>query len=850
MLFKAILFILCAPTLLLAQEAHYFNYGGINNQDDSMLIADRDAQDARNILTDEGDMRTIYGNTLFTTVAASSITFAKEWINSSGQHILFVKSGTGLYATSATSGTLTNIITVADTAVLDMVPAFGAAYFVDGSVTPFYTTGGAKTAATGFEDCKYTEFYATRLVCVNMSTDTSKIMLSAYNSSTSWTTTASKDSGATKYFNKDDGEDINCVFTTPAGLFIGKNSSVGMLKGTDNESFYWYGLSEDIGCVDDRLVQLVDGELIWLSKEGYYAYDFAKSPRPISRKIEASTKLIRRGSSSDVVWNTNTQAAWKLGTGTGWDYDVAPGSIKVETYNSGALADSNPILQTMFSNAGFELGALTNWTGGEGVVACAGSCVGSYWSYRNIGAGASNPYVRILKASDDSLISSYTLTIPLPGAGTTCADHFFSAVPTGYNIKLITGAGGIGDIATSMDYTSGNSVGFRACVSNSGIVYHDFFDDASIFTTAISASTDSLLTAPIFSLDVKGKLALLNWYASDDNSTFTSTQISIPGGLVPAAYNKRYYKYSVTLASGVAVSSFTSVTVSAISTSTYRSVIKFTDADITAWKLFSVSDSGTASPSYSIRSATYVFIDADTVPAFTAHTKNSAITVGTGTYVQFLIDPNVFVSTDSLTVSLVGLTYTKGTLSPSAASVVDDGRYIASVSHNSSTKNDITYIWQKNKEWMFSDHAYGALGEYNNKPLAGSTSISSKLWNIMDPLAYSFDGTSINSYWTTKDFTFGEINKHKVIQRLWITADNGGLDSFGIAWQANRDAVWVSTSTTLNDSNFIVKEVNGLFETQYPGRQFRFRFTGNELDKYFRMKLYSIYYKVNPLIKD
>jgi len=549
-------------------------------------------------------------------------------------------------------------------------------------------------------------------------------------------------------------------------------------------------------------------------------------------------------------------ANWQDGTGDGWEYDIVPGSIKAESYNSGALTDGATSYTRMFEGVGFELGNSTAWTPVLDTVAttipnCTLNCnppFATYLAYDGLTTVAPVlvASVTVLNAADDVMVASAALTtagwytVPTTGSG---------------DVKLrVTNRLGNSHVGPAFDRALGIQIYYTGKDPQTvGQQYYDVFDAVEIgvaSTTVVSVSTDSGFTAPTFYADLEGGNATLNFYASDDNTTFISTTVALPGGDIPSAYNKRYYKYSVTMSSGVSVSSFTSVRISVLSTTAYTSDVHFTADDISAWKLFSVSDSGTAAPIYSVRAATYAFANDAVSPSFTVQPENVTMAISTGSYVQFKINPNISTSADSLTVNSVSIAYSVGQLSPRAASVVDDHRYIASVSHTSVTENDITYIWQKNKEWTFSDQGYGALGLFNNKPMGGSTDTASRLWYILEPTAYTFDGESINSYWITKDYSFSAINNHKVINRLWITAENNGMADFSVAWQANRDGVWNSTTTPLNASGFTIKEVEGLFEQQYPGRQFRFKFTGNELSHYFKLKLFSLYYTVNPLVKD
>ena len=848
--------------LLLAGEQHFYNFGGINSQDDPLFIADTDAVAANNVLTDDGDLRTIYGNTLNSIVSTNSVNFLGEWVNTTGQNIIFAQSGSNLYATSPSSGVFSAIKTFTGVPDLDMVPAFGSVYFVDGSAAPFYTTGSSATVAPGMESCKFIELYETRLACVNTTTETSKVYLSAYNAPSTWTVTASKDSAAIKYFHKDDGEQINCVFTTPAGLFIGKDTKVGMLKGDNNEKFYWREIDPGVGCVDDRTVQMVDGRLVWLSRNGFYAWDFTNAPDPISREITPLTRLIRRSNSSESNWTVNTKAAWDEGNTTGWDSGISLGQLKTLTYNSGVSTTSAAALVHVSTNAGFNDGTRGGWTipagfswetgiapSTEEQLIHLGQRVGAYWLRIERGSLATKTMtVKIRRRSDGVVLSSSVIVAP----DNACAHYTFTSLPTTTLVYMTIQPAGINGSLISTEASSGNFIPEYGMVSmkhcnkgGSGGSFHpsyfDIYDSSYAYTSPWSPAFDSVLsTVPAFNKSSLATAASVNLSYSADNVTFSTS-------VAP----NRYVKYQVQFSSGLSISSFTSVELSVLSTATYLSSVRFTDTNVSQWKMFNVSDIETgAVPSFYTRSSSNNFTVNSATPSWVFQVKNATVTAPAGAYIQFKIDPNITTSTQSVSMISVNIGYTIGSAAPLAASVVDDHRYIASVSHNSSTENDITYIWQKNKKWVTSDKAYNSMSLYNNIPLAGDTSAASRIWRIMDTSATSFDGTAISSYWTTKAYTFGQLNNHKVINRVWIAADNSGLTALNLAWQANRNGVWNSANTTLVAPSFINKEFEGLFETQYPGRQFNFRFSASELSRYFRIKFFSIYFTINPLIKD
>ena len=815
-----------------AGETHVFGFGGMNTFQDPMMIADTDAQDAKNVLTDEGDLRTLYGNTLYTVLTSSDVQFQREFIKSDGIRVLFVKAGDVLYGSNS-AGALTAIRTFAAGSTLDMVPAFGRAYFTAGAAGPFSSVGTDTAAVSGMENCKYAEYYQTRLVCVNTSTEASKVALSTYNNPADWTTTASKDSAAVKYYRKDDGYGINCVFATPVGLFIGKDRAVGMLKGSDNETFYWKDVSLDVGCVDDQSVQLVDGDLVWLSQNGFYSWDFYNPPKLISGKIKPLTDKIRKSSSVDSMWTTNSQAAWELGT-THDNWQTADGVLTAPAY-LGTLGT------TMGAAGEGAEGAAYPWTvypTGE-ATGDRSSDVTAKYGTKALTFFNGLQYLSSIGLVDaaGTYISSHTVAGPVPDKWV----DFSVDVSVDAQVRLILCAipGAIPACVQSPLF-NGKHGGYISEYyrSTPGWTY---YDHAEAYTGVIDTTTvdSKITTGPHYSgYSYETYGATVTFYTSSDNVNWTG-----PYGLVntSTAAWKRYYKFVTSYTD--ASSSVTSMIPLIPRTTEYLSPVQFTAADISAWKLFSVSDSGF--PTYSVRVASYAFASDASSPAFVSQTANAAISTTAAAYVQFRVNPNITTSTMAVTVNSVSLGYTVGQAAPRVASVVSDHRYICAVSTVSATANDLTLIWQRNKEWVYSDQSYSLLGLYNNQPMAGS---GFKLWYIMDPLAKSFDGTTINSTWVSKDFYWVTL-ADKVIQRFWVSADINGVSNLGLAWQKNRNGVWVSKYTALNASTFVMREVEGLFDTKAVGRQFRFRVSAGELNKGFKLKMFSIYYDVNPLIK-
>lgn len=835
----ALLFSLSTP--LWAQEQHNFAFGGVNNYTDSMLISDTDAQDAANVITDEGDLRTTPGAVERYSVGYTTISYLGNFISQTESNVIIAQSGYTILASSS-SGNLEPLVTMDAFRELDGVQAFKRFYLVDG-VAPFYYDGVSTYTAAGMEPCRYVEFYANRLACVNTSTDTSKVYLSAYNAPENWTITTTADSAVIKYFNRDAGGAIKCVKSTPYGLFIGKETSAGLLKGDDADTFWWYYLSNDIGCVDDRSVQMVDGAITWLSRDGAYAWGGKGYPQLISGDIRGTTKNIRASASSEQSWTISTQAGWEQGSTSGWETAVAPGTMKSATYNMAAV-ELSPI---GVAGEGGE-GGVSAWTSPYtgSVLSFYSPTTAKYGSYvlRSNGTAVTWTGIQAENASTGVMLSSAAVNGNgyTSGAGLISLGRF-----PGQSIKIRiwsyygSPTSGAQALSPAYDGAKGAAVYF--------VNAYDF-DHAEYVanSTIISSSYDTGLTAPEYQEpDVNESTGItLGFYTSSDNSTWAG-----PLAFPLAAANKgRYWKYS--LGFGADAPNVSSVTVAAFSTGTYSSVVYDFGPEISGFKTFSLSctESEVNLSSAEFRTSNTSFGESDASPEWVSQPKNAPVAAAVGRFGQFRVIPNVGSSTQTISCTSALVPYVNGTQAPRVASLSNDGRYLLCVSTASTTQNDLCLLWQRNKKWVpIVGPSYGSLMVHNNEPMAGDGTSGSKIWDILQDGIYKYGDQPINSWWISKDFTLGAINNQKTIDRLWISAAGNGPSEFNIGWQPDRSGVWYSTSTALNTTAFVNKEVEGLFETLNIGRQLRFRFSASDPDREFRLKDYSVYYTVNPLIK-
>lgn len=373
------LFLLASPVLAQTSGQAFYGFGGLNNYIEGSKIADEDAQDLLNVITEKGVLETRPGSSLLYSPALGAVKYLTEFVKEDGTRALVIHAGDGLYASSSAENFVL-VSTVTAGASVSTVSAFKRLYITDGSMTPVYWDGASTSTAVGMPACKYVEFADERLFCANLSTETSKVMASEYNAPTSWVipSTTSATSPTAWYFSKDDGGGVNCLKATPYGLYVGKDRSSWTLKGYDLNTYYKRAISQQVGCVDNRTVQVVPGVgVVWKERDAVYRWDGSNAPEKLSGKLDLSG--IKQPALR--TWSVNTKTDWGLGISTGWVILDAP--------RSGQIV---PVDNPNHYNVGFEddvVGATApvHWTTGNGIGAVVNfSTAGWVWGSHAIAA--------------------------------------------------------------------------------------------------------------------------------------------------------------------------------------------------------------------------------------------------------------------------------------------------------------------------------------------------------------------------------------------------------------------------------------------------------------------------------
>lgn len=103
----------------------------------------------------------------------------------------------------------------------------------------------------------------------------------AFQDATDWTT--GENSGMAQYYTYGGG-DITALFNFKDIKYIWKKDAMAGLYGTSYYDFRIMEVSNNIGCVDFKTVQEVNGILIWLGQQDIYAFTQG-NPYPIGGKV-------------------------------------------------------------------------------------------------------------------------------------------------------------------------------------------------------------------------------------------------------------------------------------------------------------------------------------------------------------------------------------------------------------------------------------------------------------------------------------------------------------------------------------------------------------------------------------
>ena len=378
---------------------------------------------------------------------------------------------------------------------------------------------------------------------------------------------------------------------------------------------------------------------------------------------------------------------------------------------------------------------------------------------------------------------------------------------------------------------------YRAGYESSGTFYSssiDFGSAPASYGKLAASITDNGQTYQFFT------------QSSPDGSTWDAA-VNVSNGASIGSSLQRYLRWGVTLSSATGVS--TPVIDKVYVGATYVSEIHDTGGTILQWGAFQASQNAAgqtityyfraASSSAGVSAASWTAIVPGAVP-------NTAVT---NTFIQF----RIHLSTDSATSAPSVSSYTQNWVLTSSsgasvlqnvASVVILNRYWLAAATLGATENDIIVVLGKmtfQSPWQTKDFKFLSFCRFQDIYIAGSSEDGS-LYRL--EYGYSKNGTAMDSYYETKDFSAdGFFMKGR---ELLVTCDRLGNYNLSVGWSLDGGLNWVEKTVDLTrtsgDSLSFTKRLNINFMSD----SVRFRVRTNAADQPFSVDEIQAFYKLSP----
>lgn len=465
------------------------------------------------------------------------------------------------------------------------------------------STGTISTAPLG----TLIEPWRTRFAIGNIGGAKSTVRFSADGSSATWTLGGNPgDPFQIQIGGANDGEYIRCLWGSyEDSMIIGRKYDLWGGDGFSQDDFQTRNISRQVGCIEPRSVQEVDGQLVFLSARGLETMT-DRTIQNISEPIRNITDILVKNTANQRSNTQGTSADFNSGSispSGSLSTSIIPDAVTLSTISASFQSDNssttfnagtytqvqygvgNPAglslnFQTLDATKQFN----TDHTGGNDT-----SCSGAYYMAQQflaqstyvltgmtlylIRTGTPSPIYDFNILSDASgvpgvLVSSVGINAANVLTGAGGGFDFSLASPyarliggTTYWMQLVPAAGGACDVSNKISWwTSANTVGSYSravgnTITSSRVPYFNYLNKGSAYFTSgniVSRSFDVGLTTAawlwnwgVFSAShtIPGVTTLTyQTQTSADNSSFDSL-ISVTTETAPTSTVRRYIRY-------------------------------------------------------------------------------------------------------------------------------------------------------------------------------------------------------------------------------------------------------------------------------------------------------------------
>lgn len=338
---KLALLLLILPALALADEFKINDLsGGAYTYPSANKIPDNAAAYIQNMYTDiepVGQERNGYVKRDTTVLGGTKPAYGSwEFLDTSGNDWYITYSSRTFYKntigqTPTAFGLVATVDQIPDCAknigIIMCVNGTDSAWAFDGA-----STGTIATAPLG----TLIEPWRTRFAIGNIGGAKSTVRFSADGSSSSWTLGGNAgDPFQIQIGGANDGEYIRCLQGSyQDSLIVGRKYDLWGMDGFSQNDAQTRNISRQVGCIESRSMQEVDGELVFLSARGLEAMT-DRSIQNISEPIRNITDILVKNT---INQRTNTQTSQP---------DFVAGTISPDNSLSTSISPGNVVLSTM-----------------------------------------------------------------------------------------------------------------------------------------------------------------------------------------------------------------------------------------------------------------------------------------------------------------------------------------------------------------------------------------------------------------------------------------------------------------------------------------------------------------------
>jgi hypothetical protein len=778
---KLALLLLLLPCSLFAEEFKIPDLSqGMWSYPSANKIPDNSASYIQNFLTDIEPMaqeRLGYVRRDSTVLGNSKSAHVWQFTDNTGTDWIITFSSRTFYKNTA-GGTPTSfgLSASADT-IPDAAKNLGKIWFVNGTDYLWWFDGTSTGSVSAAPLGTIIEPWRTRIAIASIVGSRSTIRFSEDGSGTSWTLGGLEtDPFSIEIGGANDGEYVRCLKGSYLdAMIVGRKYDLWAVDGFDQSDLTVRNISSQVGCIESRTMEEVDGELVFVSARGIEAMS-GRQIRTISEPIRDISDVIVKNT-ANIRSNTQTSAS-DFGAGTMdnsvyLDTNTTPGSVRLtfpdtfETYRDGSNSTKSVWVSSRSyygSLLGVPLKSTVTVSGDKLSITMEGGTLASAYAQT---ARALNNYAQG---------TTYYVTVssvPYYNGGLERFNLVFSSLS-------FSSSGAGAAIPLASDRTSFFGFSWSAANSTSATLSSVSNDksDASLLTSTTSAIPFNFsvwLSTTNFSYAVNGVQIKAGSHTWDNRAIYSAIEYRHGGDCTR----------NVNCTDATLLVDNFGVTPQ---TATYTSQLISIGNSITSWSVSTISDVKTGGNiSYTFGSTSTASIG--NITNYATISNGGVPSVSTNPYAAFKAVFSNTLATSTVRLDEYYSSWNEGGLVPSPVAGVYNQRYWLSftTSTASSPSLDAILVWQRNKSFTLFKGIYAAsfaiwrdflyFGNSNNTGLVYKYDVGN-----------NDDGANIDSMIVTKSYDLGNFFRDKEFSKAYVGYFGGSDQSgtFTLSYNLNR----------------------------------------------------------------